>query len=90
MVRFHPRDCPWRAGEGSWQLRGMATDPRVRRRARAGRWSPRAWPGSPPGAGNSSGAMPRKAAVGFYQRIGFSIVTEEYDLRPVGPAPPGC
>jgi len=30
VVRFHPRDCPWRDTEGSWQLRGMATDPRVR------------------------------------------------------------
>jgi ribosomal protein S18 acetylase RimI-like enzyme len=27
----------------------------------------------------------RKAAVGFYERIGFRSVTEEYDLRPVGP-----
>jgi len=27
----------------------------------------------------------RKAAVGFYERIGFTVVTEEYDLRPVGP-----
>ena len=26
----------------------------------------------------------RKAAVGFYERIGFTSVTDEYDLRPVG------
>ena len=85
VVRFHPRDCPWREGEGSWQLRGMATDPRVRG----------------PGAGRALVAEglvrvaarggdlvwcdARKAAVGFYERLGFTVVTEEYDLRPVGP-----
>jgi ribosomal protein S18 acetylase RimI-like enzyme len=26
----------------------------------------------------------RKAAVGFYRRMGFTVVTEEYDLRSVG------
>ncbi|OMQ15306.1 hypothetical protein A7K94_0210455 [Modestobacter sp. VKM Ac-2676] len=27
----------------------------------------------------------RAAAVGFYERIGFTTVTDEYELRPVGP-----
>ncbi|SDX86931.1 Acetyltransferase (GNAT) domain-containing protein [Modestobacter sp. DSM 44400] len=84
VVRFHPRDCPWREAEAAWQLRGMATDPRVRGL----------------GAGRALGAEgltrviavggdlvwcdARAAAVGFYERIGFSTVTETYDLPPAG------
>jgi predicted GNAT family N-acyltransferase len=85
VVRFHPRDCPWRPGEGSWQLRGMATDPRVRGlgvgRALVAegliRVSAR--------GGDLVWCDARGPAVGFYERIGFVPVTEEYDLRPVGP-----
>jgi ribosomal protein S18 acetylase RimI-like enzyme len=85
VVRFHPRDCPWRVGEGSWQLRGMATDPRVRGlgvgRALVAegliRVSAR--------GGDLVWCDARGPAVGFYERIGFVPVTEEYDLRPVGP-----
>ncbi|MGY1615799.1 GNAT family N-acetyltransferase [Geodermatophilus sp. SYSU D00691] len=85
VVRFHPRDCPWRDTEGSWQLRGMATDPRVR-----GLGVGRALVADGLIRVSALGAQlvwcdARKAAVGFYERIGFRVVTEEYDLRPVGP-----
>ncbi|GAB4082671.1 GNAT family N-acetyltransferase [Modestobacter muralis] len=85
VVRFHPRDCPWREGEGSWQLRGMATDPRVR-----GLGVGRALVAEGLSRVVARGAQlvwcdARGAAVGFYERIGFTSVTEEYDLRPVGP-----
>jgi ribosomal protein S18 acetylase RimI-like enzyme len=85
VVRFHPRDCPWREGEGSWQLRGMATDPRVR-----GLGAGRALVAAglvlvAARGGDLVWCDARKAAVGFYERIGFTTVTEEYDLRPVGP-----
>jgi ribosomal protein S18 acetylase RimI-like enzyme len=85
VVRFHPRDCPWRDAEGSWQLRGMATDPRVR-----GRGAGRALVAEGLSRLADRGAQlvwcdARKAAVGFYERIGFTVVTEEYQLSPVGP-----
>jgi predicted N-acetyltransferase YhbS len=85
VVRFHPRDCPWRDTEGAWQLRGMATDPRVR-----GLGAGRALVAEGLTRVSALGAPlvwcdARKAAVGFYERCGFTIVTEEYDLRPVGP-----
>ena len=85
VVRFHPRDCPWRDDEGSWQLRGMATDPRVR-----GLGVGRALVADGLTRVSAMGGQlvwcdARKAAVGFYQRVGFTIVTDEYDLRPVGP-----
>jgi len=85
VVRFHPRDCPWRDTEGSWQLRGMATDPRVR-----GLGAGRALVAEGLSRLAAQGAQlvwcdARKAAVGFYERIGFTVVTEEYQLTPVGP-----
>jgi ribosomal protein S18 acetylase RimI-like enzyme len=84
VVRFHPRDCPWRDTEGSWQLRGMATDPRVR-----GLGAGRALVAEGLTRLSARNAQlvwcdARKPAVGFYEKCGFTAVTEEYDLRPVG------
>jgi predicted N-acetyltransferase YhbS len=84
VVRFHPRDCPWREAEAPWQLRGMATDPRVR-----GLGVGRALVAEGLSRVVQRGADlvwcdARAAAVGFYRRIGFRPVTEPYDLRPVG------
>jgi predicted GNAT family N-acyltransferase len=85
VVRFHPRDCPWRTAEAPWQLRGMATDPRVR-----GLGTGRALVAEGLTRVVARGADlvwcdARAPAVGFYERIGFTAVTDEYDLRPVGP-----
>jgi predicted N-acetyltransferase YhbS len=85
VVRFHPRDCPWLAAEAPWQLRGMATDPRVR-----GLGVGRALVAAGLTRVVQRGADlvwcdARADAVGFYARIGFRPVTDEYDLRPVGP-----
>jgi ribosomal protein S18 acetylase RimI-like enzyme len=85
VVRFHPRDCPWRAGEGSWQLRGMATDPRVRGLGAGRALVAEGLVRVAARGGDLVWCDARASAVGFYQRIGFTIVTEEYDLRPVGP-----
>jgi ribosomal protein S18 acetylase RimI-like enzyme len=85
VVRFHPRDCPWRPGEGSWQLRGMATDPRVRGLGAGRALVAEGLTRVAARGGDLVWCDARKDAVGFYQRIGFTIVTEEYDLRPVGP-----
>jgi predicted GNAT family N-acyltransferase len=84
VVRFHPRDCPWREAEAAWQLRGMATDPRVRGLG-AGRALVAAGLTRVIALGGDLvWCDARAAAVGFYERIGFTAVTEEYDLRPVG------
>jgi predicted GNAT family N-acyltransferase len=86
VVRFHPNPCPWRPeARAAWQLRGMATDPAVRgagvgralvaegltRVARRG--------------GDLVWCDARAAASGFYARIGFAVVTEPYELAPIGP-----
>ncbi|WP_249522918.1 GNAT family N-acetyltransferase [Modestobacter marinus] len=84
VVRFHPADCPWREGEGSWQLRGMATDPRVR-----GLGVGRALVAAGLARVAACGGQlvwcdARASAVGFYERLGFTTVTADYDLRAVG------
>jgi ribosomal protein S18 acetylase RimI-like enzyme len=84
VVRFHPRDCPWRPGEGSWQLRGMATDPRVRGLGAGRALVAEGLVRVAARGGDLVWCDARKPAVGFYERIGFTPVTEEYDLRPVG------
>jgi ribosomal protein S18 acetylase RimI-like enzyme len=84
VVRFHPRDCPWRPGEGSWQLRGMATDPRVRGLGVGRALVADGLVRVAARRGDLVWCDARKAAVGFYERIGFTAVTDYYDLRPVG------
>lgn len=84
VVRFHPQTCPWRDTEYAWQLRGMATDPEVR-----GVGAGRALVAEGLVEISRAGADlvwcdAREAAVGFYERIGFAVVTPPYDLPPVG------
>ena len=84
VVRFHPQNCPWRETEYAWQLRGMATDPHVR-----GIGAGRALVAEGLVQISRAGADlvwcdAREAAVGFYERIGFAVVSEPYDMPPVG------
>ena len=84
VVRFHPRDCPWRAAEAPWQLRGMATDLRVRGLGAGRALVAEGLTRIAAQGGDLVWCDARKAAVGFYERIGFTIVTDEYELTPVG------
>ena len=86
VVRFSPAPCPWRPdAKAPWQLRGMATDAAVR--------------GT--GAGRAllvDGLIrlrergcdvvwcdARVTAAGFYERMGFTVVTEEFEKPSLGP-----
>ncbi len=86
VVRFSPAPCPYRPGAGApWQLRGMATDPAVR--------------GSGAGRALVADGLSRVAtrggdlvwcdaripAVGFYERMGFTVVSEPFDKPGIGP-----
>jgi predicted GNAT family N-acyltransferase len=84
VVRFSPASCPWRDARAPWQLRGMATDPAVR--------------GSGAGRALVADGLRRVAAcggdlvwcaarvdaAGFYERMGFAVVTEPFDEPGVG------
>jgi len=86
VVRFHPQPCPWRPDAAhAWQLRGMATDPAVR-----GTGAGRALVAEGLARVARLGADlvwcdARAAAAGFYERLGFRVVTEPYEISPIGP-----
>jgi predicted GNAT family N-acyltransferase len=86
VVRLSPAPCPWRPDARTpWQLRGMATDPAVRgsgtgRVLVAASLSLVAARG-----GELLWCDARVAAAGFYERMGFTVVTGEYDKPGIGP-----
>jgi predicted GNAT family N-acyltransferase len=86
VVRFHPAPCPWRPeARAAWQLRGMATDPAVRG-AGAGRLLvAEGLARVATLGGDLVWCHARVSAAGFYERMGFTVVTEEYDKPGVGP-----
>jgi predicted GNAT family N-acyltransferase len=86
VVRFHPNPCPWRPeARSAWQLRGMATDPAVRGSG-AGRALVREGLRRVAALGGDLvWCDARAAAAGFYERMGFRVVTEPYEISPIGP-----
>ena len=86
VARFSPAACPWRPeARAPWRLRGMATDPAVRGTG-AGRallidglfrLTDR--------GGDLVWCDARVTAVGFYERFGFTVVTEPFDKPGIGP-----
>jgi predicted GNAT family N-acyltransferase len=86
VVRFHPNPCPWRPeATSAWQLRGMATDPAVRGTG-AGRALVAEVLARVVGLGGDLlWCDARAAAAGFYERMGFQVVTEPYEISPIGP-----
>jgi predicted GNAT family N-acyltransferase len=86
VVRFSPAACPWRPdARAPWQLRGMATDPEIRG-AGAGR---KLVEDGLRRVGARGGDLvwcdARMTAAGFYERMGFAVVTEPYEKPPIGP-----
>jgi predicted GNAT family N-acyltransferase len=86
VVRFHPSPCPWRPeASAPWQLRGMATDPAVRGTGAGRALVLEGLARVAELGGDLVWCDARLAAVGFYERAGFTVVTEEYDKPGVGP-----
>ena len=86
VVRFSPTPCPWRPlARAPWQLRGMATEPDVR-----GSGAGRALvvEGLARVAGRGGDVVwcdARVGAAGFYERMGFTVVTDEFEKTGIGP-----
>lgn len=70
---------------GGWRLRGMATDAGVRG-AGFGAALLTGCVGTVAGAGGAElWCNARLAAVGFYRRSGFGVVSDEFDVAGIGP-----
>jgi predicted GNAT family N-acyltransferase len=86
VVRFAPAPCPWRAGaRAPWQLRGMATDPAVRGSGAGRAMVADGLDRIAARGGDLVWCHARDSAAGFYERLGFVVVTEPYDKPGIGP-----
>jgi predicted GNAT family N-acyltransferase len=84
VVRFSPAPCPWRPEAAApWQLRGMATDSAARGTGAGRALVAEGLARVAARGGDLVWCDARVAAVGFYARMGFGVVTEEF-LKPEG------
>jgi len=86
VVRFHPQPCPWRPDDdgAAWQLRGMATDPAVRGAGAGRALVTEGLRRVAELGGRLVWCDARAAASGFYERMGFTVATEPYEIAPIG------
>jgi predicted GNAT family N-acyltransferase len=86
VVRFSPAPCPWRPeARAPWQLRGMATDAAARRSGAGRALVAEGLARIAASGGDLVWCNARVAAVGFYERMGFTVVTEEFAKPEGGP-----
>jgi predicted GNAT family N-acyltransferase len=85
VVRFSPAACPWRDARAPWQLRGMATDPAVRGSGAGTALVVEGLTQVAARGGDLVWCDAREVAVGFYERTGFTVVTEPFDKPGIGP-----
>jgi GNAT superfamily N-acetyltransferase len=80
-VTFFPEDLD---GEAAWRFRGLATDAGHRNRGVGGRLLEAGVAAVADRGGSLVWCNGRVAATAFYQRHGFTIRGEEFDLPPIG------
>ncbi|MFD2091880.1 GNAT family N-acetyltransferase [Blastococcus deserti] len=91
VVRFSPAPCPWPGAGGgviarsSWQLRGMATDPAVRGSGTGRALVVAGLTAVAARGGDLVWCDARVSAAGFYERMGFTVVSEAFDKPGIGP-----
>jgi len=73
-------------GDGAgWRLRGMATDPSVRGQGHGAAVLAACIDHVAASDGGELWCNARLPAVGFYERAGFDVVSEEFDVAGIGP-----
>ena len=86
VVRFSPAPCPWRPlAVAPWQLRGMATDTTVRGSGAGRAMVEDGLERVAARGGDLVWCDARTSAAGFYERMGFTVVTDEFDKPGIGP-----
>jgi predicted GNAT family N-acyltransferase len=86
VVRFSPASCPWRPlATAAWQLRGMATDTTVRGSGAGRALLEDGLARVATRGGDLVWCDARTSAAGFYERMGFTVVTGEFDKPGIGP-----
>ena len=86
VVRFSPAPCPWRPlATAPWQLRGMATEAAVRGSGAGRALLADGLARVAARGGDLVWCDARTTAAGFYERFGFTVVTDEFDKPGIGP-----
>jgi predicted GNAT family N-acyltransferase len=86
VVRFFPGVCPYQpSARRPWQLRGMATDPNIRGSGAGRALVAEGLTRVAALGGDLVWCDARTTAVGFYERMGFRVVTGEFDKPGIGP-----
>ena len=86
VVRFSPAPCPWRPeAQTPWQLRGMATDTTVRGSGAGRALVDDGLTRIAARGGDLVWCDSRVTAAGFYERMGFTVVTEPFEVPGIGP-----
>jgi predicted GNAT family N-acyltransferase len=86
VVRFSPAPCPYRSGATApWQLRGMATDPAVRGTGAGRLLADDGLARVTARGGDLVWCDARVPVTGFYERLGFTVVSEPFDKPGIGP-----
>jgi predicted GNAT family N-acyltransferase len=86
VVRFSRAPCPWRSDVASpWQLRGMATDPAVRGGGAGRTLLLEGLARVAVRGGDLVWCDARTTASGFYERMGFTVLTAPFDKPGIGP-----
>ena len=86
VARFSPAPCPWRPlAHAPWQLRGMATEPAVRGSGAGRALLAEGLARVGERGGDLVWCNARVTAAGFYERFGFTVVTDEFDTPGIGP-----
>ena len=85
VVRFSPAACPWRDAASPWQLRGMATEPALRGAGVGRELVVDGLARVAARGGDLVWCDARVTAAGFYERMGFTVVTGEFDKPGIGP-----
>jgi predicted GNAT family N-acyltransferase len=86
VVRFSPTPCPWRPlARAPWQLRGMATSVAARGSGAGRALIDHGLAQVAARGGDLVWCDARVAAAGFYERMGFTVVTDEFDKPGIGP-----
>jgi predicted GNAT family N-acyltransferase len=86
VVRYSPAPCPWRPlARSPWQLRGMATDGAVRGSGTGRLLVVEGLARVAARGGDLVWCDARVSAAGFYERMGFVVVTDEFEKPGIGP-----
>jgi GNAT superfamily N-acetyltransferase len=85
---FHPDSAPHRPdadASHTWRLRGMASLPEVRGQGYGAATLRYGVTETRRRGGRLLWCNARSGAVGFYERLGFTMVGDEFDIPPIGP-----